>query len=506
MAQISINIKTTNSSNTPLSIETSATVLELKQKVAEVLEVPAANQRLIYKGKVLKDDLTLESYEVQDGHTVHMVKGAVAGATPASARPAAAAAPAAPAAAEPAGMPGAANPMANPFANPFGGGGGMGAMGGFGGMGVGGDINRMQQQLMENPEMMSSLMNSPMMQNMMNNPDIMRNMMLNNPQMQAILDANPQMRHVLNDPAILRQSMEMMRNPHAMREAMRSQDLQMSQIENLPGGFNALRNMFEGVQEPMMNAMQSTPQQQQPSNAAPPSQSTQPGGSLPNPWGAPAPPAAGQQQQQSPFGAGGANPFAGMMGGGMGGMGMGAAGADPMAMLNDPAMQQMYANMMADPAMLEMMAAQNPQIAGMLQNPATRAMLTNPEAMRRMMDPNVIRATMQMQEAMRTLQQAGVMPPIGGAAGGMNPYGGLGAPAGGLDFAALLNGGTGTFGGAGAFGGAPAAPQQDPAVRFAAQLQQLRDMGFSDDAASLRALQATSGNVNAAVERLLGGM
>lgn len=29
--------------------------------------------------------------------------------------------------------------------------------------------------------------------------------------------------------------MEMMRNPHAMREAMRSQDLQMSQIENLPG-------------------------------------------------------------------------------------------------------------------------------------------------------------------------------------------------------------------------------------------------------------------------------
>ena len=48
--------------------------------------------------------------------------------------------------------------------------------------------------------------------------------------------------------------MEMMRNPQAMQEAMRSQDLAMSQIENLPGGFNALRRMYEDVQEPMMDA------------------------------------------------------------------------------------------------------------------------------------------------------------------------------------------------------------------------------------------------------------
>ena len=41
--------------------------------------------------------------------------------------------------------------------------------------------------------------------------------------------------------------MEMMRNPNAMQQAMRSQDLAMSQIENLPGGFNALRRMYEEV-------------------------------------------------------------------------------------------------------------------------------------------------------------------------------------------------------------------------------------------------------------------
>ena len=48
-------------------------------------------------------------------------------------------------------------------------------------------------------------------------------------------------------------------------------------------------------------------------------------------------------------------------------------------------------------------------------------------------------------------------------------------------------------------------PSQDPAVRFAAQLQQLQDMGFSDGAANLQALVRTNGNVNAAVERLLSG-
>jgi hypothetical protein len=44
------------------------------------------------------------------------------------------------------------------------------------------------------------------------------------------MDANPQIRHVLSDPAVLRQSLEMMRNPNAMREAMRHQDIAMSQV------------------------------------------------------------------------------------------------------------------------------------------------------------------------------------------------------------------------------------------------------------------------------------
>ena len=78
-------------------------------------------QRLIYSGKVLKDPETLESYNVKDGHTVHMVRGAPATPAPAPAPVAAAAPVPAPApAAIPTATPvapglGGANPMPNPF-------------------------------------------------------------------------------------------------------------------------------------------------------------------------------------------------------------------------------------------------------------------------------------------------------------------------------------------------------------------------------------------------------
>ena len=60
------------------------------------------------------------------------------------------------------------------------------------------------------------------------------------------MDANPQVRHALSDPAVLRQSLEMMRNPNAMREAMRHQDIALSQLENHPEGFNAMRRLYFG--------------------------------------------------------------------------------------------------------------------------------------------------------------------------------------------------------------------------------------------------------------------
>lgn len=205
MTEITVHIKCSNSDKAEIKIESSATVLQLKERINEVLSVPANNQRLIYKGRVLKDELTLEGYDVQDGHTVHMVKGGTA-ATPAASsssttttannnsRPTIP-----PPNSLPSQPPGGQQPN-NPFLNPF-----AAAAGGAGAGGMGGmfpDMSRMQEQLLRNPEMMQQIMNSPMMEDLMNNPEIMRNMMLNNPQMQQLLDANPQIRHILNDPAV----------------------------------------------------------------------------------------------------------------------------------------------------------------------------------------------------------------------------------------------------------------------------------------------------------------
>ena len=58
----------------------------------------------------------------------------------------------------------------------------------------------------------------PTPQNLLDNPELIRNMFMSNPQMQQVLEANPQLNHVLNDPALMRQTMEMARNPAAMQQ------------------------------------------------------------------------------------------------------------------------------------------------------------------------------------------------------------------------------------------------------------------------------------------------
>ena len=152
----------------------------------------------------------------------------------------------------------------------------------------------------------------------------------------------------------------------------------------------------------------------------------------------------------------------------------------------------------------------------------------NPDAMQ------VLEASMRMMQGQQGAGSAPDMSALLGMMGGSAPAAG-GAPAGGTgnasqaggagapDMSALLGmlgsgAGGGAAGGAGnapglqglmamlggGAGGVPAPPPVDnPEEAYAQQLQQLRDMGFFDQSENIRALQATGGNVNAAVERLL---
>jgi ubiquilin len=271
---------------------------------------------------------------------------------------------------------------------------------------------------------------------------------------------------MLNDPEIMRQSMEMMRNPALLDQAMRGQDRALSNIESMPGGFNALRRMYTDVQAPMEEALAGGgAPRPRPAPAAPapppidPSNpfaalfdlpsannggggggAAQPAAPLPNPWGGAAaapPPAAAAGGGAAP-----AFPF-GAPAGGMGGV-----------------PPDMFRTLMQNPAFVDMAINQDPTLRAMVDaNPGFRDMLRDP-------------ALLDM---------------IGGGAGagaGMMP---------------------GAFGGGGGGAAPPAASAVPPQERYRAQLAALNDMGFVDEQANIRALQATGGNVNAAIERLLGG-
>jgi len=49
--------------------------------------------------------------------------------------------------------------------------------------------------------------------------------------------------------------MRAVQNPEVMREHMRNQDRQLSNIEGLPGGMNALQNMYTEVLRPIEDGM-----------------------------------------------------------------------------------------------------------------------------------------------------------------------------------------------------------------------------------------------------------
>lgn len=75
---ITFTVKSSNDVKYTLTLPPSTPVSELKEKLStsEYADAPADRQRLIYSGRVLKDNETLAVYKIQDGHTIHLVKSA----------------------------------------------------------------------------------------------------------------------------------------------------------------------------------------------------------------------------------------------------------------------------------------------------------------------------------------------------------------------------------------------------------------------------------------------
>jgi ubiquilin len=97
--QISFRVKTSGDSNHQITMSEAATVLDLKAKLAgaEFENIPVERQRLIYSGRVMKNDDPLSTYKIKSGNTIHMVKSAASNPAPppsSSSAPAPAAVPA----------------------------------------------------------------------------------------------------------------------------------------------------------------------------------------------------------------------------------------------------------------------------------------------------------------------------------------------------------------------------------------------------------------------------
>ncbi|KAK8458945.1 hypothetical protein SEVIR_2G047700v4 [Setaria viridis] len=70
---IEIKIKTLDSQTYNLRVNKCVPVPLLKEKIATVTGILSEQQRLICRGRVLKDDELLSAYHVEDGHTLHLV-------------------------------------------------------------------------------------------------------------------------------------------------------------------------------------------------------------------------------------------------------------------------------------------------------------------------------------------------------------------------------------------------------------------------------------------------
>ncbi|CAG8680042.1 13936_t:CDS:2 [Dentiscutata erythropus] len=218
MPEITINVKCSNDQKYSVTIDTSKTVLEFKQAIAEKCDTTADRQRLIYSGRVLKDNDTLETYKIAEGHTVHMVKSsAPSGSSQAQASQQTQSATTGNTQTpqQPTGF----SPNANPFAQ-------FGAMGGFnqGTNPYGSPYGGMQNplDLLQNPAIMQY------MQQMLQDPQFVESMIHMNPQFSSMA---PQIRQMMQDPDF----QAMMSNPETFRSLAALQPL-MGNLGPFTGG------------------------------------------------------------------------------------------------------------------------------------------------------------------------------------------------------------------------------------------------------------------------------
>lgn len=376
---------------------------------------------------------------------------------------------------------------------------------------------------MQNPEMMQQMMSSPMMQQMMSDPETVRGMMRMNPRMNQLMEQRPEIARMLEDPELMQNSMRMMANPELMREMTRNQDRAMGQLNVMPGGHQALARAHEEYMDPLMDAMSggngangAVVPTYDDAAAAPNNDA------LPNPWGAPtavtaapssvpapstshAPPLAPSSGQQEINAQPAPNPMQQMMQQMMSNPATSPFGQQPSATQPPPNPMQQMMQQMSNPATPPF--GQQPNAAQPGANPMQQMMqqmMSNPAMMQQVM--SMRQQMMQQQPHVEGQGNVGGQPigglspaPFSGGAGA----GGFGASPGANPFQQMMQ--QMNAGAAQGTGDVAPVPESVQRMRFASQLMQLANMGFTDESMCLRALAQHNGRLDSAIDVLLTG-
>jgi hypothetical protein len=164
-------------------------VSKLRRLVASDLGTEESSIKLIFKGRFLKDETELEIHGLQDGSVVHAMNSS------------------------------SRKPL---------------SLEQTGGTVTSGEYSETGNGVTNQT---SSVQNS-------NLGDVLRNFGSGDDRIQNVVESNPELRAMIEDPEQMRSMMEIASNPQLRLEYMRNMDRALSNIESLPGGFNALASMM----------------------------------------------------------------------------------------------------------------------------------------------------------------------------------------------------------------------------------------------------------------------
>ncbi|KAM6172870.1 ubiquilin-3 [Erethizon dorsatum] len=246
---IKVTVKTPKDKE-DFSVTDTCTIQQLKEEISQRFKAHPDQLVLIFAGKILKDPDSLAQCGVRDGLTVHLVikmqRRSIGTECPAASVP--------PPGPNPGSLPQPSSIYTADGPPTF----SLGVLSGLG-LTPGSFPDQPSSliwQPISLPEFLAQLIDDPFIQGLLSNTGLVRQLVLDNPHMQQLIQHNPEIGHILNNPEIMRQTLEFLRNPAMMQEMMRSQDRALSNLESIPGGYNVLRTMYTDVMDPMLNAVQ----------------------------------------------------------------------------------------------------------------------------------------------------------------------------------------------------------------------------------------------------------